>query len=59
MGGLLTGGAYAVSAGLLIYAIEKGLVADSDQFLLIIGWAVAGLVLAILSVAIQASKADD
>lgn len=40
------GGAYAVSAGLIVYAIERGFVDAETAFPLLIAWAVAGLVLA-------------
>lgn len=50
---LLLGGAYAVSAGLIVYAIERGYIAPVDRFRYLFGWAVVGVLLAILSAALQ------
>ncbi len=47
MPGLLLGSAYAVSAGLIVYAIERDYVDDADALKFLIGWAIAGLGLAI------------
>jgi hypothetical protein len=46
---MLLGGAYAVSAGLIVYAIERGYIARHDAFKYIIGWAALGLVLALVA----------
>jgi hypothetical protein len=44
------GGAYGISAGLIIYAIEAGFVDESTAGPLVIGWAMAGLVITVLGV---------
>lgn len=46
----LTGGAYAVSAALIIYADATGLTPEDSRLPLIVGWAVAGLLLAVIAV---------
>jgi len=46
---LLTGGAYAVSAGLVIFAQLTELTPEDLRFPLIMGWAVVGLVLAVIN----------
>jgi len=48
MSSLLTGGSYAVSAGLLVYGIERELIPEDIRLGLLMVWAVAGLALAIL-----------
>ncbi|MGH2545433.1 MAG: hypothetical protein ACRDHJ_00965 [Actinomycetota bacterium] len=51
--GFLLGSAYAVSAGLVIYALERGIFSSDSAPTLIITWAVTGLVLAILAVVLR------
>lgn len=47
--GLIIGGAYAVSAALIVYGIERGYIARSDTFRYLIAWAIAGVFLALLT----------
>lgn len=47
---LLIGGAYAVSAGLIVYAIERGYVTPREGFRYLFAWAVLGAILAVLAV---------
>jgi Co/Zn/Cd efflux system component len=47
---LLIGTAYAVSAGLIIYAVQSDLAPQDVRFPLILAWAVAGLVLSFVAV---------
>jgi hypothetical protein len=49
----LLGSAYAVSAGLLVYAIERDILSRDSAPTLIITWAIAGLVLALLAVVLR------
>ncbi|MGH2656344.1 MAG: hypothetical protein ACRDIZ_06575 [Actinomycetota bacterium] len=51
--GILLGSAYAVSAGLVIYALERGHFSSDSAPTIIIAWAVAGLVLALLAVVLR------
>lgn len=53
MAGLLLGSAYAVSAGIIIYSIERDYIASEDAAKFLIAWAVAGLVLAVLAVVLR------
>jgi LytS/YehU family sensor histidine kinase len=53
MAGLLLGSAYAVSAGIIIYSIERDYIAREDAAKFLIAWAVAGLVLAVLAVLLR------
>lgn len=53
MAGLLLGSAYAVSAGIIIYSIERDFIASEDAAKFLIAWAVAGLVLAVLAVVLR------
>jgi hypothetical protein len=53
MPGLLLGSAYAVSAGIIIYSIERDFISSEDAPKYLIGWAVAGLVLGILAVVLR------
>jgi len=50
MPNLLIGTAYAVSAGLIIYAIESDLAPEDMGFPLIIVWALMGLVLSFAAI---------
>lgn len=50
MTGLAIGGAYGISAGLIIYAIETGLIPEEWHGRLIVLWAIAGLILAVVGV---------
>jgi hypothetical protein len=50
MPNLLIGTAYAVSAGLIIYAIQSDLAPQGVKFPLILAWAIAGLVLSFVAV---------
>lgn len=49
----LLGSAYAVSAGLIVYAIERDHISGGDAFKYILGWAVAGLVLALMAILLR------
>jgi hypothetical protein len=51
MNGLIIGSAFAVSAGLIVYAIERDFIARSDALHYLIPWAVAGLILALVAAA--------
>jgi hypothetical protein len=53
MTGLLLGSAYAVSAGIIIYSIERDYIASEDAAKFLIAWAAAGLVLAVLAVVLR------
>lgn len=53
MSGWVTAGAYGVSAGLVIYGLERDYIDHAQGFAYIIGWAVAGLVLSLLAVLIR------
>ena len=53
MAGLLLGSAYAVSAGIIIYSIERDFISSEDASKFLIGWAVAGLILALLAVLLR------
>ena len=53
MTGLLLGSAYAVSAGIIIYSIERDYIASEDAGKFLIAWAAAGLVLAVLAVVLR------
>lgn len=50
MPNFLIGTSYAVSAGLIVYAIQSDLAPDNVKFPLILAWAVAGIVLAFSAV---------
>jgi len=50
MPNLLIGTAYAVSAGLIIYAVQSELAPQNVKFPLILAWAIAGLVLSFVAV---------
>jgi hypothetical protein len=50
MPNLLIGTAYAVSAGLIIYAVQSDLAPQDVKFPLILAWAIAGLVLSFVAV---------
>lgn len=50
MPNFLIGTSYAVSAGLIVYAIQSDLAPDNVKFPLILAWAVAGVVLAFSAV---------
>lgn len=49
----LLGSAYAVSAGLMVYGIERDILPRDSAPTIIIAWAVAGLVLALLAVVLR------
>jgi amino acid transporter len=46
----LVGSAYAVSSGLIVYGISEDVVAEDSHAALLVGWAVAGLLLAFIAV---------
>ena len=50
MPNLLIGTAYAVSAGLIVYAIQSDLAPADIKFPLVLAWAVSGLVLSFVAV---------
>jgi membrane protein implicated in regulation of membrane protease activity len=50
MPGFLIGSAYAVSVGLIIFAVSTKLAPTDWQFPLVMAWAIAGLVLAFVAV---------
>jgi len=54
---LLTGGAYAVSAALIIYADAAGLTPQDLRLPLIVAWATIGVVLAVVAV-LRRQKAE-
>jgi hypothetical protein len=49
MSGFVIGSAFAVSAGLVVYSVEKGFIVRTDALHYLIPWAVAGLVLALVA----------
>lgn len=46
----LVGGAYAVSAGLVVYGIQSKIIASSEHFTFLVVEAAAGLGLAVLAI---------
>lgn len=54
---LLTGGAYAVSAALIIYADATGLTPEDLRLTMIVAWAVIGVALAVIAV-LRRQKAE-
>lgn len=50
MPNFLIGTSYAVSAALIVYAIQSDLAPDNMKFPLILAWAIAGIVLAFSAV---------
>lgn len=51
MPNLLIGTSYAVSAGLIIYAIQARHAPEDSEFILLISWAVIGIFLAFSAIA--------
>jgi hypothetical protein len=50
MPSFLIGSSYAISAGLIIYAIQFKYAPDGSQFTLIVVWAAIGVILAAMSI---------
>ncbi len=50
MYGFLLGSSYGVSAGLIVYGIERDYISEDRAFTYIIAWAILGVVLATLAV---------
>lgn len=57
--GFLLGSSYGISAGLLVYGFESDIVPADLRLQLLLGWAFAGLVLALLTLRQKAARQAD
>jgi hypothetical protein len=53
MYGFLLGTSYGVSAGLIVYGIERDYISEDRAFTYIMAWAIVGLGLAVLALIIR------
>lgn len=53
MFGFLLGSTYGVSAGLIVYGIERDYIAQGSALTYLIAWAVVGLVLAFSGIVVR------